>query len=85
MKLLTLREIAESLQVSERTIRRLVNRGDLAGFKVGDRGQVRVKSEDLEAYLEDSEYTPTVRRPRITMRLTNEEHRGARLLDCSRR
>ena len=52
MKLLTLREIAESLQVSERTIRRLVNRGDLAGFKVGDRGQVRVKSEDLEAYLE---------------------------------
>ena len=52
MKLLTLREIAESLQVSERTIRRLVNRGDLAGVKVGDRGQVRVKSEDLEAYLE---------------------------------
>ena len=52
MKLLTLREIAESLQVSERTIRRLVNRGDLAGFKVGGRGQVRGKSEDLEAYLE---------------------------------
>jgi excisionase family DNA binding protein len=52
LKLLTLREIAESLQVSERTIRRLVNRGDLAGFKIGYRGQVRVKSEDLEAYLE---------------------------------
>jgi len=52
LKLLTLREVADALQVSERTIRRLVNRGDLAGFKVGDRGQVRVKSEDLEAYLE---------------------------------
>lgn len=52
MKLLTLREVADALQVSERTIRRLVNRGDLVGFKVGDRGQVRVKSEDLEAYLE---------------------------------
>jgi excisionase family DNA binding protein len=52
LKLLTLREVADSLQVSERTIRRLVNRGDLVGFKVGDRGQVRVKSEDLEAYLE---------------------------------
>ena len=52
MKLLTLREIADALQVSERTIRRIVNRGDLVGFKVGDRGQVRVKSEDLEAYLE---------------------------------
>ncbi|MCK0508572.1 helix-turn-helix domain-containing protein [Aromatoleum anaerobium] len=52
MKLLTLREVADALQVSERTIRRLVNRGDLAGFRVGDRGQVRVKCEDLEAYLE---------------------------------
>lgn len=52
LKLLTLRDVAEALQVSERTIRRLVNRGDLVGFKVGDRGQVRVKSEDLEAYLE---------------------------------
>lgn len=52
MKLFTLREIAEALQVSERTIRRLVSRGDLTGFKVGDRGQLRVKSEDLDAYLE---------------------------------
>lgn len=52
MRLLTIREVAESLQVSEKTIRRLVSRGELAGFKVGDRGQVRVKSEDLEAYLE---------------------------------
>ena len=52
MKLLTIREVADALQVAERTIRRLVNRGDLVGFKVGDRGQVRVKSEDLEAYLE---------------------------------
>ena len=52
MKLYTLREVADALQVSEKTIRRLVNRGDLVGFKVGDRGQVRVRSEDLEAYLE---------------------------------
>lgn len=52
MKLLTLREVAEALQVSEKTIRRLVSRGELVGFKVGDRGQLRVKSEDLEAYLE---------------------------------
>lgn len=52
MKLLTLREVADALQVSERTIRRLVSRGDLTGFKVGDRGQVRVRNEDLEAYLE---------------------------------
>ncbi len=52
LKILTLQEVADTLQVSERTIRRLVNRGDLAGFKVGDRGQLRVKIEDLQAYLE---------------------------------
>ena len=52
MRLFTLREVADALQVSEKTIRRLVYRGDLVGFKVGDRGQVRVKSEDVEAYLE---------------------------------
>lgn len=52
MRLLTLREVADALQVSEKTVRRLVGRGDLVGFKVGDRGQVRVKEEDLEAYLE---------------------------------
>lgn len=52
MRLLTIREVADALQVSEKTVRRLVNRGDLSGFKVGDRGQVRVKQEDLEAYLE---------------------------------
>lgn len=52
MKLLTLREVADALQVSEKTVRRLVNRGDLAGFKVGDRGQVRIMQEDLDAYLQ---------------------------------
>lgn len=52
MRLLTLQEVADALQVSGKTVRRLVKRGDLAGFKVGDRGQVRVKQEDLEAYLE---------------------------------
>lgn len=51
MKLFTLREVATALQVSEKTIRRLISRGDLVGFKVGDRGQVRVKNEDLEDYL----------------------------------
>ncbi len=52
MRLLTLREVADALQVSEKTVRRLVNRGALAGFKVGDRGQLRVMQEHLEAYLE---------------------------------
>jgi excisionase family DNA binding protein len=52
LKLFTIREVADVLQVSEKTIRRLVNRGDLVGFKVGDRGLVRVRAEDLEVYLE---------------------------------
>ncbi len=52
MNLLTLREVAEAVKVSETTIRRWVRDGSLAAYKVGKRGQLRVKEEDLEAFLE---------------------------------
>jgi excisionase family DNA binding protein len=52
MKLMTLRDVAVALRVSEKTVRRLVKRGDLPGFKVGGRGLVRIKQEDLDVYLE---------------------------------
>ena len=51
MKPSTLREVASALKVSEKTIRRLINRGDLVGFRGGDRGLVRLKSEDFEDYM----------------------------------
>ena len=52
MKLLTIQEVAEAVRVSEQTIRRLIKRGDLAAYKVGERGQLRVEKLDLERYVE---------------------------------
>lgn len=52
MKLLTVQDVAETMKVSEKTVRRLIKRGDLAAYKVGKRGQLRVEECDLEQYLE---------------------------------
>lgn len=52
MKLLTVQDVAETVKVSEKTVRRLIKRGDLVAYKVGERGQLRVKECDLERYLE---------------------------------
>ena len=52
MKLLTVQEVAEAMRVSEKTVRRLIKRGDLTAYKVGDRGQLRVKEGELERYIE---------------------------------
>jgi excisionase family DNA binding protein len=52
MKLLTLRDVARALRVSETTVRRLVRTGSIAAYKVGKRGQLRVREEDLESFLE---------------------------------
>jgi excisionase family DNA binding protein len=52
MNLLTLREVAETLKVSESTVRRLVRASSLAAYKIGKRGQLRVRKEDLEVFLE---------------------------------
>lgn len=52
MTLLTLREVAAALKVSATTARRWVRDGSLAAYKVGKRGQLRVRDEDLESFLE---------------------------------
>lgn len=52
MQLLTLQEVADLMRVSQRTIRRLIKRGELAAYRVGDRGQLRVKEGELEQYIE---------------------------------
>ena len=40
------------MRVSEKTVRRPIKRGDLAAYKVGERGQLRVKERGLERYVE---------------------------------
>ena len=52
MKLLSMQEVADAMKVSSTTVRRLIKRGDLVAYKVGERGQLRVKECDLERYVE---------------------------------
>jgi excisionase family DNA binding protein len=52
MKLLTIQEVADALKVSESTVRRLIRRGLLVAYKVGDRGQLRMKVDELDEYVE---------------------------------
>lgn len=48
----TLKQAAEWLSLSTRTVRRLIERGELPGYKLGKRKIIRVKWQDVEALLE---------------------------------
>ncbi len=56
--LLTPPQVAQRLQVKERTVTQWLRRGHLRGFKIGK--EWRVSSRDLEAFLEQSANVPTV-------------------------
>lgn len=58
MRLLTIQEVAETMRISEKTVRRLIKRGDLVAYKTGDRGQLRVKEQDLDEYIESQRVSP---------------------------
>lgn len=51
MKLLTVSEVAETMKVSEKTVRRLIKRGDLPAYRLGERGQLRIEEGELERYV----------------------------------
>ncbi len=55
-KLLTPPQVAQRLQVNERTVTQWLRRGHLRGFKIGK--EWRVSSRDLEAFLEQSANVP---------------------------
>ena len=48
-KMLSIRAVADHLDVSIKTVRRWIARGDLFAFKVG--GQWRIDPDDLERFL----------------------------------
>ena len=52
LKMLTLHEVAAAMKVSESTVRRWIRGGSLTAYKVGQRGQLRIREDDLERYLE---------------------------------
>lgn len=51
-EVLTIKEIAEQLKVSERTVRNWIDKGDLIGYRLG--GQYRVNTADLNTFIEKS-------------------------------
>ncbi len=51
-RFLTLADVAETLNISAAQAYALVRTGDLPAIKVGGRGQWRVESSALEAYIE---------------------------------
>ena len=50
-KLLTIREVAKILRVSERSVNRYIEAGKLKASKIG---QWRIKQEDLSIFLEET-------------------------------
>jgi len=50
-KLLTIREVAKILRVSERSVNRYIEYGKLKASKIG---QWRIKQSDLDKFLEDN-------------------------------
>lgn len=57
-KLLTPPQVAERLQVNERTVTQWLRKGHLRGFKIGK--EWRVSQKDLTAFLEDSANVPAI-------------------------
>ena len=58
--LLTLRDVAERLNFSEAAVRKLIQRGELSGFKIGNR--FRISPQDLAEYLDQQRVvTPSAR------------------------
>jgi excisionase family DNA binding protein len=51
-RFLTLTDVAEVLNTSSAQVYALVRRGDLVAIKIGGRGQWRVESSELEAYIQ---------------------------------
>jgi excisionase family DNA binding protein len=58
-ELLTVSDVAERLKVNPQTVRNWIDRGELAGIRVGPR-RVRVRSCDLQTFLDVGS---TARRP----------------------
>ena len=50
-RFLTVKDVAETLQVRDTTVHALIKRGELRAFQIGGRGVWRIGREDLEAYI----------------------------------
>ena len=53
MPLMTVNEIAETLKVHPRTVKRWITEGQISAIKLGDRAGWRVEESSLQAFLEE--------------------------------
>ena len=86
--LLTIREVASLLRVSESTVRNAIRKGQLRAFRFGARrGTIRIGKADFEDYLAScvTEPTPTVKRRSRTAGSPFTALDGGRLLAAWRR
>jgi excisionase family DNA binding protein len=49
---LTIREAADRLRISERSLRKYLKRGDLAYYRPDPRGKILIRWADVESWLE---------------------------------
>ncbi len=56
-RMYTVKEVAEQLRVSERTVRHWVETGELTVFRVGKRGY-RIMGSDLTAFIQKRKSKP---------------------------
>ena len=59
--LLNIEQVAEQLQVSTRTVRRLMEKDDIKGFRVGKRW--RFTQSEVDAYVKRQQDDETEKRP----------------------
>lgn len=64
-KLITIREAADALGISERTVRRMIDRNELRAYKIGR--CVRLREGDVQDYIESGVILryPTVSAPKL--------------------
>jgi excisionase family DNA binding protein len=51
MTVVTIADAAKDLAVSEDTVRRFIANGDLPAYRLGRRGHIRIRAEDVAAVL----------------------------------
>ena len=51
-QLLTIQDVVKRLQVSESTVRRMIDRGELRAIRIGR--QIRIKPEDVESFIAEN-------------------------------
>ncbi len=76
-RLATVAEVAEHVGLSERAIRRAIERGELPASKLC--GRVRIRPEDAEAWIEQNRVQPRIP-PAVPRRLTAPATNGLRAL-----